>query len=67
MKYWLISPFERHLSCFEEIWDFDLKNNWITIGWQCLGNVSQMTEEQIRERAEQLQNTGRLVPKNDPK
>ncbi len=45
-RYWVIAPFEsRNRSLFNKVWQVDLANNVISIGWIKLGDVSQMNRD----------------------
>ena len=47
-RYWVIAPFEsKPRKPFDRVWQFDLANNLISIGWSQLGDVSKMTKEDI--------------------
>lgn len=47
-RYWVMAPFESKPSeLFNKVWRFDLDNGLISIGWHELGDVSQMTREQL--------------------
>lgn len=48
--YWVIAPFEsRNPELFDKIWQFDLANNVISIGWHEIGDPSQMSHETLAE------------------
>ena len=47
-RYWIIAPVESKPSeMFDAVWQFDLANSCITIGWSKLGDVSQYSREQL--------------------
>ncbi len=49
-RYWLIAPFKsKPPELFDKVWQFDLANNVISIGWTRLGDVSRMSREQLSE------------------
>ena len=49
-RYWLIAPFKsKPPELFDKVWQFDLANNVISIGWTRLGDVSKMSREQLSE------------------
>lgn len=49
-RYWLIAPVEANPpELFDKVWQFDLANNLISIGWSDLGDVSQLSREQLSE------------------
>ena len=47
-RYWVIAPFEsRDSEMFDKIWQFDLAQNVISIGWHQVGDVSKMSREEL--------------------
>jgi len=49
-RYWVIAPFaSKNADIFEKVWQFDLANNAISIGWTQLGDVSKMNREALAE------------------
>ena len=47
-RYWVIAPVESKLAeLFDSVWQFDLANNLISVGWKKLGDVSTMSREQL--------------------
>lgn len=47
-RYWVIAPVEaKPPERFNKVWQFDLDNNLISIGWSELGDVSKMSREAI--------------------
>jgi restriction system protein len=47
-RYWVIAPVEsKPPELFDTVWQFDLANNLISIGWNTLGDVSDMSREQL--------------------
>jgi restriction system protein len=46
-RYWVIAPFENKKEVFDQVWQFDLANNMISIGWSELGDISKMNREDI--------------------
>ncbi len=47
-RYWVIAPFEsKSPELFDRVWQFDLVNNLISIGWQKFGDVSKMSREEL--------------------
>lgn len=50
-RYWVISPYEiAWPEEWERVWEYDLRNNMISIGWRALGDVSALSREQIIAR-----------------
>ena len=49
-RYWIIAPrASKPTELFDKVWQFDLANNLISIGWAKLGDVSKMSREQLSE------------------
>ncbi|NLF07369.1 MAG: DUF1016 family protein [Pirellulaceae bacterium] len=47
-RYWVIAPVEsKPTDLFNKVWQFDLANNLISIGWNQLGDVSKLNREEI--------------------
>lgn len=47
-RYWVIAPIESKKSeLFNKVWQFDIANNLISIGWSKLGDVSKMRREEL--------------------
>ena len=47
-RYWVIAPFESQPpEQFDKVWQFDLANNLISIGWHQLGDSSKMSREEL--------------------
>jgi predicted Mrr-cat superfamily restriction endonuclease len=47
-RYWVIAPAEsKPLDIFDKVWQYDLANDFISIGWTELGDVSKMDREDI--------------------
>ena len=49
--YWTIAPYETGAD-FENVWQFDLAEGLVSIGWAELGDVSAMTKEQLSAAVE---------------
>ena len=50
MRYWVIAPSDfSKKDIWGKVWEFDLSNNTIAIGWNKLGNISSYNEEKLRE------------------
>jgi len=48
--YWVIAPFgSKNPEMFDKVWQFDLANNVISIGWSRVGDVSKMSREALIE------------------
>ena len=47
-RYWVIAPFQSNKpELFDTVWQFDVDNNVISIGWHQLGDVSAMSREEL--------------------
>lgn len=49
-RYWVMAPVEsKPTELFDKVWQFDLAQNVISIGWKQLGNVTAMTRDELSE------------------
>lgn len=49
-RYWVIAPIEsKPPELFDKVWQFDIPNNLISIGWWEIGDVSKMNREELSE------------------
>lgn len=47
-RYWVIAPFRsEQQEMFDKVWQFDLSNNVISIGWERVGNVAKMSHDEL--------------------
>ncbi len=47
-RYWIIAPVEsKQPELFDRVWQFDLENNLISIGWNEVGDVSKMSRDTL--------------------
>jgi restriction system protein len=47
-RYWIIAPVEsKPADLFDKVWQFDVANNLISIGWDKLGDVSMLSREAL--------------------
>jgi len=47
-RYWLIAPVDSKPSeLFDKVWQFDIANNLISIGWKQLGDISKMSRDEL--------------------
>jgi hypothetical protein len=54
-RYWVIAPYHADdPEGWEQVWDFDLKNGIISIGWTELGDVRSLSEEEVCSKVEQV-------------
>jgi restriction system protein len=52
-RYWVIAPYHADRPEFwEKVWQFDLDNNLISIGWRELGDVSSLSEQGLKTAIE---------------
>lgn len=48
-KYWVIAPYDStQKNIFNSVWEYDLKNNRIAIGWDELGDVSKLNKKDLK-------------------
>lgn len=49
-RYWLMAPVEsKPADVFDKVWQFDLEQNVISIGWKLLGDITAMNREELAE------------------
>ena len=49
-RYWIMAPVEsKPTDLFEKVWQFDLAQNVISIGWKQLGDVTGMSRDELAE------------------
>jgi restriction system protein len=49
-RYWVVAPVEsKPPELFDKVWQFDLSNGLISIGWSELGDVSKMSKETLSD------------------
>ena len=47
-RYWVIAPFEsKPPGAFDKVWQFDVANSLISIGWSQLGDISKLGREEL--------------------
>ena len=47
-RYWIIAPVDsKPTELFDKVWQFDIANNLISIGWKQLGDISNMSREEL--------------------
>lgn len=52
-KYWVISPHNfANPELWEKVWQYDLENGTIAIGWRELGDISSLDKEQLEKAIE---------------
>ncbi len=60
-RYWAIAPYNAgEPELWEKVWKYDLDHGVISIGWNKLGDVSSLSESQLRESVD------RTYPDNPP-
>ncbi|HEV8070612.1 MAG TPA: endonuclease NucS domain-containing protein [Planctomycetaceae bacterium] len=48
-RFWVVAPVEcQPRELFDKVWQFDVDNNLLSIGWVDLGDVSKMNKEALR-------------------
>ena len=64
-RYWVIAPVaSKPPERFDKVWQFDLANNLISIGWAKLADVSKMSREQLSEAVARTYPDTRPASKN---
>lgn len=49
-RYWVVAPIEsKKPELFDKVWQFDVANNLISIGWSQLGDISTMSRERLSD------------------
>jgi predicted Mrr-cat superfamily restriction endonuclease len=50
-RYWIIAPHESNPpQLFDKVWQYDLANNLISIGWVQLGDASRLSLTELAEK-----------------
>jgi len=44
-RYWVIPPYHAKSQIFEKVWEYDLANGTIAVGWKDLGDISELKEK----------------------
>ncbi len=50
-RFWIIAPVANG-DLYDGVWEFDLANNCISIGWRSIGDVSKMRREDLQSKVE---------------
>lgn len=59
-RYWVIAPFDVRLpEIWERVWQFDLANGIISIGWGKLGDPSNLSESELKDALQREFNSTR--------
>ena len=54
-RYWVIAPYDStQTQIFNKAWEYDLKNGTIAVGWKDLGDVSKMSEAELKSKFEKV-------------
>jgi len=62
MRYWVIAPWKSdEREMYETAWAYDLKNGTIAIGWYRVGDVSQMSREDLSEAIRKIRQEGHMT------
>lgn len=51
-RYWVIAPFENN-DQYDEVWQFDIDKECISIGWSAIGDVSKIARDQLQKEVEE--------------
>src|SRR5882672_5531833 len=50
-RYWIVAPYHADQRRFwERVWQYDLENGLISIGWRELGDASSLTNDQLKQK-----------------
>ena len=50
-RYWVIAPYNSEKpEIFDKVWEYDLNNGTIAIGWKGLGDISGLTRSEVESR-----------------
>ncbi|MGQ9573178.1 MAG: hypothetical protein ACUVV3_08340 [Dehalococcoidia bacterium] len=59
---WVIAPYpSTEQEAFEQVWEYDLRNGVIAIGWRELGDISELTEDQLKARIREVYGDSNLT------
>jgi restriction system protein len=50
-RFWIIAPIANG-DLYDRVWEFDVANNCISIGWRGVGDVSKMRREELQSKVE---------------
>jgi len=68
-KIWVIAPYDSgEVETFDAVWNFDLKNNTIALGWVELGDVSKISRNELEilyEKTYKDENKAKAVKTKD--
>ncbi|RLI75827.1 hypothetical protein DRO97_02355 [Archaeoglobales archaeon] len=54
-RYWVIAPYDStKTQIFEKVWEYDLNNGTIAVGWSDLGDVSEMSKPELESRYKEV-------------
>jgi len=52
---WVISPFHSEKrKIFEKVWEYDLKNGTVAIGWEKLGDTTSISESELKSKYKEV-------------
>jgi restriction system protein len=64
-KYWVIAPCDSTKpEVFDKVWGYDRRNETIAIGWHELGDVSKMSQSQLRARYKEVFGDTRMLARD---
>lgn len=54
-RYWVIAPYDStQIKIFKKVWEYDLKNGTIAVGWERLGNTTGMSRSELESKYEKV-------------
>lgn len=54
-RYWVIAPYDStKTQIFEKVWEYDLSNGTIAVGWKELGDVSGMSKSELESKYKEV-------------
>lgn len=54
-RYWVIAPFHsERRKIFEKVWEYDLKNGTVAIGWEKLGDTTGMIKSELKSKYKEV-------------
>jgi len=50
-RYWVIAPYDsRNQKVYDKVWEYDLQNGTIAIGWRKMGDFSKLNREELEAK-----------------
>jgi len=54
-RYWVIAPYDStQPQIFEKVWEYDLREGTIAIGWKELGDISGMNRSEVESKFKEV-------------